>query len=240
MPSVTSTIKRPDGTAYTSGRVVIELAGESGRPVRGWVDAATDYAMFTSYTIESLTAGAWTQDLVANSLISPAGTRWKITEQVDGRSDVYYIEVPDGAGPYQARTIEDDPPGTIASSALTTHETDPAAHGTDYENVQALGNSGAAKTITAVDGTYVTLTLTANCTLTFPSPTTGYAFSFTLEATQDATGGRTITWPASVKWPAGVPPTLTSTASKMDILAFVTRDGGTTWRGFTSGQNFTP
>jgi hypothetical protein len=37
------------------------------------------------------------------------------------------------------------------------------------------------------------------------------------------------TWPASVKWPGGTAPNLT--AAGIDVLVFVTVDGGTTWRG---------
>ncbi len=37
---------------------------------------------------------------------------------------------------------------------------------------------------------------------------------------QDATGSRTITWPASVKWAGGSAPTLTITASKADMIYF--------------------
>ena len=42
-------------------------------------------------------------------------------------------------------------------------------------------------------------------------------------------GSKTITWPASVKWSAGAPPALTE--SGVDVLTFLTADGGTTWYG---------
>lgn len=119
MPVVTNTIKRPDGTAYTSGRVVIELAGENGRPISGAYVTASDYTIESAFTIEPLTAGVWSQSLIANSLLNPAGTVWRITEQVDGRNHVFYVSVPDGAGPYFVEDILDEAPSTIASSALT-------------------------------------------------------------------------------------------------------------------------
>ena len=78
------------------------------------------------------------------------------------------------------------------------------------------------------------LTLTGNCTYTFPTATAGQ--SFILYQLQDATGSRTVSWPASVKWPSGTAPTLTSTASKADIFAF-TADG-TNWLGRTIGQAY--
>jgi hypothetical protein len=60
----------------------------------------------------------------------------------------------------------------------------------------------------------------------------------TLVLTQDATGSRSATWPASVKWPGGVAPTLTTTPGKTDIVTLITYDQGAAWRGFTSGLNY--
>jgi hypothetical protein len=41
-----------------------------------------------------------------------------------------------------------------------------------------------------------------------------------------------------VVWPGGVAPTLTTTNAKRDILTFFTNDGGTTWFGIVTGQNY--
>jgi hypothetical protein len=79
------------------------------------------------------------------------------------------------------------------------------------------------------------LTLTGNCTYTFPTATAGK--SFILIQKQDGTGSRTVTWPAAVKWPGGTAPTITSTASKADKFIF-TADG-TNWLGSNAGQNYT-
>jgi hypothetical protein len=39
---------------------------------------------------------------------------------------------------------------------------------------------------------------------------------------QDATGSRTVTWPANVKWPnGGTAPTLSTAANSIDIVAFL-------------------
>lgn len=110
----------------------------------------------------------------------------------------------------------------------------------DYsEVVEAVGNSGTSKTLDIELGNVKTLTLTGNCTLTLSNPSpTGNACSLTLIITQDATGSRTISWPASVKWAAGVAPTLTTTASKTDIITLFTPDAGTTWYGFLGGKAF--
>ncbi|MBO55864.1 MAG: hypothetical protein CL886_09415 [Dehalococcoidia bacterium] len=76
-------------------------------------------------------------------------------------------------------------------------------------------------------------------TFTFDNPSaTGKGCSFTLIATQDASGSRGITWPASVDWAAATAPTLTTTANRTDIFTFVTYNAGTNWIGFTAGQDF--
>jgi hypothetical protein len=72
----------------------------------------------------------------------------------------------------------------------------------------------------------------ANLTFTFSNPTASDELcGFTLVLTNG--GSQTVTWPASVDWPAATAPTLT--ASGTDVLVFITCDGGTTWYGFVAG-----
>lgn len=128
MPVVTNTIKYPDGTA-AAGSVTIDLVGTNGRPLTdGAFVTAGDYAIEASSSPALNTSGVWTATLVANTLINPAGTRWRVQESVNGRITTYYLNVPNGAGPYFVEDILDEAPATIASSALTAHEIDPDAH----------------------------------------------------------------------------------------------------------------
>ena len=109
----------------------------------------------------------------------------------------------------------------------------------DYGEARIAENSGAAYTIDLTRGNVHETTLTDNCTFTFSNPPpSGIAGSFTLILKQDGTGSRTATWPASVDWPSGTAPTLTTTASAVDIVSFTTTDGGTIWWGFPGGFNF--
>ncbi len=111
----------------------------------------------------------------------------------------------------------------------------------DYsEVVNIIGTiSGSSQAINLESGNVVTATLGNNVTFSFTNPpVSGKAGSFTLLLTQDGTGSRLVTWPASVVWSGGTPPTLTPTAGAIDILAFLTVDGGTTWYGFTGAANF--
>lgn len=100
------------------------------------------------------------------------------------------------------------------------------------------GNSGTAITIGAANGNVQKITLTANTTLTLTSPTSGVMCSLTLLIFQDASGSRTITWPASVKWGNAGAPTLTTTASKMDMVSIFTVDGGVNWYGALGAKGF--
>lgn len=104
----------------------------------------------------------------------------------------------------------------------------------DYKEGVVTANTSTAYTISLASGTVQILTLTGNCTFTFPTATSGK--SFTLILKQDATGSRTATWPAAVKWPSSTAPTITATASKADKYVF-TADG-TNWFGSNAGQNY--
>ena len=81
-------------------------------------------------------------------------------------------------------------------------------------------------------GNVQTYTLSGAQTLTFTNPpATGSAGSFTLIVTNGASA--TLTWPTSVDWAGGTAPTLT--AAGVDILTFLTVDGGVIWYGFAAG-----
>jgi hypothetical protein len=96
-------------------------------------------------------------------------------------------------------------------------------------------NTGTAYIVANTAASILDLTLTGNCAFTYPAPSSGG--QFTLMLTQDATGARTVTWPTSVRWAGGTAPTITATASRTDVVTFLS--DGTYWLGFVGGQNFT-
>ena len=97
----------------------------------------------------------------------------------------------------------------------------------------AVTSSSNATTINSQLGDVFSHTFTENTTFTFSNPNaTGIFTGFALYLTNDGTG-RTPTWPASVDWPNGATPDLT-TASEVNILVFTTIDGGTIWHGKVS------
>jgi len=106
----------------------------------------------------------------------------------------------------------------------------------NYAETLTIANSSTAYTIDLSNGNAFKITMTGNCTFTFSNPpASGKAGSFTLIQIQDATGGRTTTWPASVKWSGSNVPSLATAADAVNILTFITVDGGTTWYGFMAG-----
>jgi len=84
-----------------------------------------------------------------------------------------------------------------------------------------LTASSATVTWNLAENQVLILTLGANVTTwTISNPQSGALYM--LIAKQDATGGRTVSFPSgSFKFPGGTAPTLTTTANKSDILTFV-------------------
>ena len=95
----------------------------------------------------------------------------------------------------------------------------------------ALGSGSGSRTIDLALGNYVSATVAGTTTWTFSNPLSSpAAMGFVLELTNG--GSAALTWPAAVKWPGGTAPSFT--VSGVDVLTFITDDGGTTWRGVLS------
>ena len=106
------------------------------------------------------------------------------------------------------------------------------------DTYNAVTSSSNATTVDCEDGSTFSHTLTENTTFTFSNaPASDTPYIMSIEIIQDASAsGYTVTWPSSVDFPAATAPTLTATADAIDVFVFTTRDGGTTWYGFTAGQ----
>jgi hypothetical protein len=130
------------------------------------------------------------------------------------------------------------PSGTVVgatdSQTLTNKTIEAGTFTNGYTEETVTANTSTAYTVDLANGSVQILTLTGNCTFTFPTATAGKGFTMLLK--QDGTGSRTVTWPSSVKWPASTAPTITSTASKGDKFVFV--GDGTYWWASSAGQNY--
>lgn len=85
----------------------------------------------------------------------------------------------------------------------------------------------AASAIDCSAGSYFIKTATGALTWTVTNVPASGAFSFILELTNGGLG--TQTWMSGIKWPGGTAPILASAG--VDVLGFITDDGGATWRG---------
>ena len=129
----------------------------------------------------------------------------------------------DSVGIVTARTgVRVNAGGIIVTAGISTIGAGVSVTGPYKENITAMG----ALEVDCSTGNYFTKTISGNSTFTFANVPTGCAYAFTLELTHSS---GTVTWPASVKFPADTAPTLT--AGKTHLFMFITDTGGTRFRG---------
>jgi hypothetical protein len=135
---------------------------------------------------------------------------------------------------FDADTAKLDVAQTFTADQTVSAELKATSYNETYVAVTSTSN---ATTVNCETGNTFSHTLTENTTFTFSNPpATGTGYTMTIEIIQDSgASGYTVTWPTSVDFPAATAPTLTATASAVDVFVFTTRDGGTTWYGFTAG-----
>ena len=160
---------------------------------------------------------------------NPAGLKYPTTDGSSGQ-----VIKTDGAGSLSWVSAATGDVTLTGTQTLTNKTIEAGVFTNGYTEETVTANTSTAYTIDLANGSVQILTLTGNCTFTFPTATAGKSFMLLLK--QDATGSRTVTWPASVKWPASTSPTITSTASKGDKYVFT--GDGTYWWGSVAGQNY--
>ncbi|WP_322768416.1 hypothetical protein [Frankia sp. Cr1] len=215
---------KPDGTV-AAGSVWFE-------PSVPLVDAGGDVIVApvkVAATLDVNGAISVTLPATDDTDVSPTGWTYTVTERITGAPQrSYSIGVPVSS---PGGILRLDDVASVASSTGTA-----TLYRLLTELVNVVATSGAAQTIPepAVQGVS-DITLSANCTLTFPTLVAGKRLRVTLR--QDGTGSRTVTWPSTVRWPSGTAPTLTTTAAKGDRLEF--EAVGSVWVGQVLGQNYT-
>ena len=174
-------------------------------------------------------------DLDAIDALFDAGPVLKVAKGGSGAATLTGILKGNGTSAFTAVTA---PSGTIVGTTDTQTLsaktlTNPTV--TNYVETPYSANSSTAITLDLANGTVQIITLTGNATITMPTATSGKSFVMMLK--QDGTGSRTVTW-STVKWAGGTAPTITSTASRLDLLSFFA--DGTNWYGVVVAQNYTP
>ena len=79
-------------------------------------------------------------------------------------------------------------------------------------------------------------TMTGNITLNLPTPSAALSGTITLVLTQDATGGRTMVWPAAVKWSDGIAVQPATAANSISVVNLLWT--GVQWLGMNGGTSF--
>ena len=148
-------------------------------------------------------------------------------------AEINYLDITTLGTSEASKAVTADANGDVALS----EELKAKSYNETYASVTSSSN---ATTVDCEAANSFAHTLTENTTFTFSNPpASGTAYTLSLEIIQDASAsGYTVTWPGSVIWPNATAPTLTATANAKDVFVFYTRDGGTVWYGFTSGQAF--
>jgi hypothetical protein len=210
--------KSDAGITYNAGTGMLTATGLTG-PLTG--NAATTTALANARTI-----GGTSFDGTANIAVALAATSTALATgrtingvSFDGTANITVVD--SAALPLAGGTLS----GTVNAADQILQR--PVMK--DYAETKV---AMAAHAVDLALGNVQTYTLSGNQTLTFTNPpASGSAGSFTLLVTNGASA--TLTWPTSVDWAGGTAPTLT--ASGVDVLTFLTVDGGTIWYGFAAG-----
>lgn len=206
--------------------------------------ASVSLASGTQYALDMTGTGAsqvyMSTTPVASNVTIGTYSYGSFAGSASGLSALFKLDYVPAANPW-TREVTGNPNGGAAGLALLKSTV------TDYDYawgavrlpalaVNTVAASSTAQTIPDVSAAQASyITLTGNCTFTFPAAGVGKTFRLALK--QDATGSRTVTWPGTVKWPAATAPTLTVTAAKTDVLEFTCYDG-TNWMGQALALNY--
>ena len=174
-------------------------------------------------------------DLDSIDALFDAGPVLKVAKGGSGAATLTGILKGNGTSAFTAVTA---PSGTIVGTTDTQTLsaktlTNPTV--TNYVETPYSATPTSTITLDLANGTVQIITLGGNVTITMPTATSGKSFVMLLK--QDGTGSRTVTW-STVKWAGGTAPTITSTASRLDLLSFFA--DGTNWYGVVVAQNYTP
>ncbi len=221
-----------DGTKYRAGTFYSDSGGSGG------LGTVTSVSVTTANGVSGSVANAATTPAITLTLgaITPTSIGSATTATTQTASDSS-TKIATTAFVASATTISASNigTGTLAAARLPTT----GLTITQSNHVIPAPADGATITFDLSTGDmFAPAALTANRTLALSnSPTTSpWARPFTIILLQDGSGLHTVTWFSGISWAGGSPPTLTTTAGKRDVFAFIQIASGT-YLGFVVGQN---
>jgi hypothetical protein len=129
--------------------------------------------------------------------------------QINGSGAHYYLDMANFSGDINNRSVYMSGVGYSVSSGVSN----------------TIGFKSGTYTINWATSNLQTINLSGALTIAFSGAQNGSRLQLMIN--QDAVGSRVITWPAStiLKWPGGTAPTLTTTASGVDMIALYVDNG---------------
>jgi hypothetical protein len=241
-PPDTST---PTSGTWTLAAVTLDSAGASV-PALELTGVATD----DDGSVESVIVEYWLSDGVTDPTVDPDSIAWTMVGTYPPSTTKIDITGLTGAGTYYVALtyiVSGIPGDRLVLGPVTIADLEVTASITYASAAEIRAGAVANKAIapdqlelavapqTLTDGatTNWDMSLAINAawtiggarTLAVSNPVVG--MTYVLAITQDATGSRTVTWPASFNWGFAGTPTLSTAAGKTDIVSIYCRDAAT-------------
>ena len=237
-----TTSKEDSGTNTVLNPVIVKRTTTSGSPAAG-IGAGIEFTVETSAanneigaTVQAVTTDVSSTaedfDIVFNLMESgaTAAERARLTSAGVWTVDSIAAKTTDGNLSLAANGT-----GVISGGDTSLSRVNLLDYGEVTNAIGATG--GGTQDIDLALGNNVVATVdTSTNTFTFTNPTASDELcGFTLFLTNG--GSQTVNWPATVDWAGGTAPTLTT--SGLDILVFITTDGGSIWHGMVASADST-
>lgn len=213
------------------------LASDSMYVVEAWGECTIFCYVQTSSLVRGGSGGTYQQRIHVPKGKTATGRRFHVEYLggiiIDGIAGAFPGDLEGtcaaGTFSYAKTSLDSFKASTIFDEGFSYLAKTEKATGSKTFGAGLFGNPVAmtANEINLALGTVFTKTITASTTFTITGTPASTAATFNLILTNG--GSKTITWPSNVKWADETPPELT--ASGIDVLTFLTPDGGTTWYG---------
>lgn len=212
-------------------------------------DAAASASASATAASGSATAAAGSATAASSSASAAAGSATTASTGAT-TATTKAAEAVAAANGFSIGTVNTGTPGSAAAATITgvapdrrlnldlpKGDTGPTGLPGDMSPVVGPANITGTVTLVEADIPSTRLrTLTGNVTFVLPTPSATRSGTITMVFTQDATGSRTITWPASVKWPDGIAQQPATAANSVSVIHLLWT--GTQWLGLLGGKSF--